>query len=65
MLYSLSPGLNLEPVVAVEVINSTAEPDGTFKRYLLRVPPHVTTARAAVAWTFGVSARDYAPTVQS
>ena len=42
-----------EPYVAVEVVNATAEPDGTYRRYFLRVPPETRTAREAVAWTFG------------
>ncbi|WP_371499125.1 hypothetical protein OG871_23945 [Kitasatospora sp. NBC_00374] len=50
-----------EPVVMVEVVNSTAEPDGTFRTYWLRVPPSTRTARAGVAWTFGVSEADYRP----
>lgn len=56
---------NDEPVVAVKVINATPEPDGTYKFYFLRVPPHITTARAAVAWTFNMSAEDYQPTGES
>ena len=36
------------------------EPDGTYRRYFLRVPPRMRTARQAVAWTFGVDrAKDY------
>ncbi|MFB7662988.1 DUF6745 domain-containing protein [Kitasatospora sp. NPDC056138] len=50
-----------EPVVMVEVVNSTAEPDGTFRTYWLRVPPGTRTARAGVAWTFGVNEADYHP----
>ncbi|GAA0669065.1 hypothetical protein GCM10010193_21210 [Kitasatospora atroaurantiaca] len=50
-----------EPVVVVEVVNSTAEPDGTFRTYWLRVPPGTRTARAGVAWTFGVTEVDYHP----
>jgi hypothetical protein len=42
----------------VEVLNATAEPDGTYRRYFLRVPPTVRTARAAVAWTFGFDNAD-------
>lgn len=42
-----------EPLHVVEVVNSTPEPDGTHRRYLLRVPPESRTARQAVAWTFG------------
>jgi hypothetical protein len=56
---------NDEPIVMVEVINSTPEPDGRFKRYWLRVPPDTKTAHEAVAWTFGVPAKDYAPTVET
>lgn len=54
-----------EPVVMVEVQNSTPEPDGTRKTYFLRVPPAMTTARAAVAWTFGLGAVEYRPAVES
>jgi hypothetical protein len=69
-----------EPVRVVQVVNSTPEPidyvPGAgdfgerrgarwFKHYVLRVPPSCATARAAVAWTCGVSERDYAPAVQS
>jgi hypothetical protein len=54
-----------EPVTMVEVVNSTAEPDGTFKTYWLRVPPHTPTARAAVAWTFGLTEEEYRPRVQT
>ncbi|WP_432135408.1 DUF6745 domain-containing protein [Streptomyces sp. bgisy154] len=50
-----------EPVVMVEVVNSTPEPDGTHRTYWLRVPPTVRTAREGVAWTFGVDAEQYAP----
>lgn len=54
-----------EPVVMVEVVNSTPEPDGTRRTYWLRVPPYVTTAREGVAWTFGLSADDYRPKVET
>lgn len=37
----------------------------TGRRYLLRVPPTVTTAHEAVAWTFRLAADEYRPTVQS
>ncbi|MEU6414877.1 DUF6745 domain-containing protein [Microbispora sp. NPDC046933] len=50
-----------EPVVMVEVVNSTPEPDGTRRTYFLRVPPWVTRAREGVAWTFGVREEDYHP----
>jgi hypothetical protein len=49
----------------VKVINSTAEPDGTYKEYFLRVPPDVSSAREGVAWTFGLEPHEYAPAVES
>jgi hypothetical protein len=52
-----------EPLVMVEVVNSTPEPDGSFKDYWLRVPPTVATAHEAVAWTFDVP--NYEPAVQT
>ena len=54
-----------EDLVMVEVVNSTAEPDGSFKDYWIRVPPSVGSAREAVAWTFDVPADEYAPAVQT
>ena len=54
-----------EPIVVVDVENATPEPDGTRKRYLLRVPPDTRTAREGVAWTFGLSADEYAPDVET
>ncbi|MGW1669775.1 DUF6745 domain-containing protein [Streptomyces sp. NPDC002324] len=54
-----------EDVVMVEVVNSTPEPDGTSRTYWLRVPPATTTARAGVAWTFGLSAEAYEPLRQT
>ena len=45
-----------EPLMMVKVVNSTPEPDGTFKDYFLRVDPNayggLKTARAAVASTW-------------
>jgi hypothetical protein len=54
-----------EPLVMVKVRNSTPEPDGSFKSYFLRVPPNVATARAAVAWTFGMEESAYGPSVET
>ena len=54
-----------EPLVMVQVLNASPEPDGRFKDYFLRVPPSVRSAREAVAWTFGASARSYEPEVQT
>ena len=54
-----------EPVVLVEVINSTPEPDGTRRTYFLRVPPITQTARQGVAWTFGLGEVEYRPSLES
>jgi len=55
-----------EALVMVRVVNSTAEPDGSFKHYYLRVPPAVVrTAHAAVAWTFGMAQHEYHPERQT
>jgi hypothetical protein len=54
-----------EALAIVKVVNSTPEPDGTFKNYFLRVPPAMRTAREAVAWTFGLSAQEYEPAIQT
>ncbi|MEV7229238.1 DUF6745 domain-containing protein [Polymorphospora sp. NPDC051019] len=54
-----------EPLVMVEVVNSTAEPDGTHRTYWLRVPPDTRTARGGVAWTFGLTEEEYAPLAQT
>lgn len=42
---------NDEAITYVEVVNSTPEPDGSWKHYWLRVPPTMRTAREAVLWT--------------
>jgi hypothetical protein len=54
-----------EPIVMVEVLNSTPEPDGSRKTYFLRVPPNMETTTEAVAWTFGMDGAEYAPAVES
>ena len=55
----------LEPLNILRVQNSTPEPDGTRKAYWLRVPPAMTLARDAVAWTFGLGAQEYRPLSES
>lgn len=54
-----------EPLVMVELENKTPEPDGTYRKYFLRVPPTMRTARQAVAWSFGLTASEYKPTQES
>ena len=45
-----------EPIVMLDMLNSTPEPDGTTKRYMIRVDPNayggVTTCLAAMASTY-------------
>ena len=48
-------------LVMVDVMNSTPEPNGSVRSYLLRVPPNIRTASGAVAWTFGLRSREYHP----
>jgi hypothetical protein len=54
-----------EPLVMVKVLNKTAEPDGSFREYFLRVPPTMTKARDAVAWTFAMKASEYSPNLET
>ena len=54
-------GIFEEPVSYVKVVNSTQEPDGTYKDYYLCVPPEAKKCKEAVAWTFGMSADEYQP----
>ena len=49
----------------VEVVNSTPEPDATRQHHFLRVPPTMTTCGEAVAWTFGLTAGEYAPRIET
>lgn len=56
---------NDEPLVCVEVTDSTPSADHTFRQHMLRVPPDVRSPREAVAWTFGVMTNEYRPTAQS
>ena len=54
-----------EALVMLKVINSTPEPDGSFKDYFLRVPPQMECAQQAVAWTFGKTEDEYSPALQT
>jgi hypothetical protein len=54
-----------EPLVMVEVVNSTPEPDGSHAIYWLRVPPDIRSAHAAVAWTFRLNEGNYRPLAES
>jgi hypothetical protein len=41
-----------EPIKLLKVVNSTPEPDGTFKEYIIPVPENMETSLEARAWTF-------------
>jgi len=56
--------VNGEPYCFVKVVNSTPNPDGTYKDYILRVNPHCQTAREAVQSTFP-RIKDFAPAIES
>jgi hypothetical protein len=65
--------INDEPLVMVKVMNATAEPDGSYKPYFLRVDPELRlllrdgslgnaqqiSALNAVASTFGLTGAEY------
>ena len=59
------PSLWPEPRVLVEVENGTTEPDGTRRKYFLRVPPSMQSAHEAVAWTYGLQPDQYAVTART
>jgi hypothetical protein len=54
-----------EDVVLVDVVNSTLEPDGSQRRYVLRVPPDQRVPRDAIGWTFGLPPGTYQPAVMT
>lgn len=53
------PGGDDEPIVMIELVSPTSEPDGRRMRHWLRVPPNTTTSRKA--WMFSRSGRRYNP----
>lgn len=54
-----------ETITMLQVYNSTPEPDGSIKQYWIRVPPSMRSAYQAVAWTFGMTEREYQLQCQS
>ena len=54
-----------EPIVMVEVTNSTPEPDGHYKTYTLRVDPSHTNAFDAQASLFMMDTEVYAPELET
>jgi hypothetical protein len=70
-------GMSITDMWLLEVVNRTPEPDGHYKHYYLKVPQpeHIArefgrrrverTAKAAVAWTFGMTSEEYDPEIES
>lgn len=56
-LYRKTRGSWERPLEFVKVVNSTPEPDGSFKDYFIRVEPGAKTACEAVASTFRIAGR--------
>ncbi len=54
-----------DAVQYVELLNSTPEPDGTKKTYIVRVPPHTRRARTALAWTYDIPSAAFATTQET
>jgi hypothetical protein len=54
-----------ESWAAVEVLNGSPEPDGTYKRYFLQIPPNIRSPREAVAWTYGLTEQRYRPALRT
>jgi hypothetical protein len=55
-------GRSEDPSVFVVVHDRVLGPDGTPLEHWISVPPHVATAREAVAWSFGMDEAEYRPT---
>ena len=63
-LFSISD-IFVDPILYIKVINSTMEPDGTYKNYYLCVPPNMKTCKEAVAWTFRMEESEYQPSQET
>jgi hypothetical protein len=62
-LYQIGP--REAPSAFVAVRDPVLGPDGSPLGHWISVPPHMATAREAVAWTFGMAAAEYGPAYQS
>jgi hypothetical protein len=54
-------GDRLDPSAFVAVRDRAVEADGATIEHWICVPPHMATAREAVAWTFGMNEHEYRP----
>ena len=78
-LYHRPMGNGVEPLLCLVVTNRSAEPDGTFRRYVLGIHPECRpllsddnygdpqklTAHNAVASTFGLQGAQYCPAIET
>jgi hypothetical protein len=62
-LYMIGP--EQTPLALVKVRDASPTADGVHREHWLSVPPHMATAREAVAWTFGMSESAYHPAAES
>ena len=58
-------GRRIDPSAFVQVSDKVLDGSGRPLRHWLSVPPHVATAREAVAWTFGLAAQEFRPDVET
>lgn len=54
-----------EDIYALMMTNHSPEPDGTFKKYVIRVPPTMRKAKAAMAWSYGLEEDQYDPMIET
>jgi hypothetical protein len=64
-LFQLKVDETSTPVTLLRVVNSTPDPDGTYKNYFLSVPSDMTNCQQAVAWTFGMQPDEYHPQMET
>ncbi|MGH6898277.1 MAG: DUF6745 domain-containing protein [Geminicoccaceae bacterium] len=62
-LYLIGP--DRDPLAYVRVEDASPKPHGSRPEHWLCVPPHVATAREAVAWTFGLPEHTYSPSAET
>lgn len=54
-----------DTIQVVKVVNSTPEPDGSFKDYVIGCSQTARTAHEAVAASFGLTPKEYAPEIET
>jgi len=67
-LWKIDMGQSIRPLMLVEVINSTAEPDGTFKKYFLSVNERTKTPKEGIAASFSFptgKVDEYKPAIET